>query len=226
MKKNKLSVIIRTKNEEQFIGACLQSILDNLFKPEIIIIDNNSTDKTLEIIRYFIQDPYLKNETAKNYTKIKIFNIDDYTPGRSLNLGVKNATQDNILIMSAHCELNKINIDKHIDELNKYICIFGNQIPVFFGKKITKRYIWSNFGSKKKENYFSNFENRYFIHNALCMYKKKLLLKNPFDEKLQGKEDRYWINNMMKKKIKFLYDPSLEAKHNYTLAGNTWKGIG
>lgn len=226
MKKDNLSVIIRTKNEEKFIGNCIQSILDNIFKPEIVIIDNNSTDRTLEIIRYFIQDPYLKNNEVNNYTNIKILKIDDYTPGKALNLGVKKCSNENLLIISAHCELTKFNLKKQTENLNKYKCIFGNQIPIFFGKKITKRYIWNNFGEKKIENYFSNFENRYFIHNALCIYKKKVLIKNPFNENLQGKEDRYWINKMIKKKIKFLYDPALEAKHNYTEAGNTWKGIG
>ena len=226
MKKDNLSVIIRTKNEEKFIGNCIQSILDNIFKPEIIIIDNNSTDRTLEIIRYFIQDPYLKNNNVKNYTNIKIFKINNYTPGKALNLAVKKSSNENILIISAHCELTKFNFKKHTEDLKKYKCIFGNQIPIFFGKKITKRYIWNNFGSIKIENYFSNFENRYFIHNALCFYKKEILIKNPFNENLQGKEDRYWINKMIKKKIKFLYDPALEAKHNYTESGNTWKGIG
>ncbi len=52
-KLNNFSVIIRTRNEEQWIGYTIQSVLDNLFKPEIIIIDNNSSDKTLEIVNQF-----------------------------------------------------------------------------------------------------------------------------------------------------------------------------
>ena len=225
--KEKITVIIRSKNEEQFIGNCIQSVLDNIFKPEIIIVDNNSNDKTLEVVRYFMQDPFLKSKNEKNYTDIKVFKINDYTPGKALNLAVKNASNQNILIISAHCELTNFKIHKHLKDLKKYKCIFGNQIPIFFGKKITKRYIWSNFGDAPKENYFSTHEKRYFIHNALCMYYKKTLKKNLFDENLQGKEDRYWINKTMNKKsTKFLYDPALEAKHHYTAAGNTWKGIG
>ena len=48
-----VSVIIRTKNEEQFIGHVVQSVVDNLKKPEIIIIDNFSEDATLDIIKLF-----------------------------------------------------------------------------------------------------------------------------------------------------------------------------
>ena len=58
---NKVSVLIRTKNEEQWIGHCIQSILDNIDNPEIIILDNNSSDRSLQIARSFLQDKNLKN---------------------------------------------------------------------------------------------------------------------------------------------------------------------
>ena len=42
-----------TKNEEKYVGYAIQSILDNIYKPEIIILDNNSNDQTLQIVRLF-----------------------------------------------------------------------------------------------------------------------------------------------------------------------------
>ena len=36
--KKKISVIIRTKNEERWIGHCMQSVLEFMHKPEIIIL--------------------------------------------------------------------------------------------------------------------------------------------------------------------------------------------
>ncbi len=222
--KDKVTVIIRTRNEERWVGHAIQSILDLIYKPEIIIIDNNSTDETLNIVGYFIQDPILKGNN-KNYTDIKIHKISQYTPGKSINLGVKKARNSIVMIMSAHCQLKKMNLKKHIKDLKKYACIFGKQNPIYQGKNITKRYIWSHFKDKEKINMFSEFENRYFLHNALAIYNKKFLTKYPFNEKLVGKEDREWVNNIIKKKQLTLYDPSLEAIHHYTPDGNTWKGI-
>ena len=74
-KKDNISVVIRTRNEERWIGHAIQSILDHINQPEIIIVDNQSTDQTLSIVRYFIQDPKLENKN-KNYTEIKVFKID------------------------------------------------------------------------------------------------------------------------------------------------------
>ncbi|MDC3274651.1 glycosyltransferase [bacterium] len=224
-KLNNFSVIIRTRNEEQWIGYTIQSVLDNLFKPEIIIIDNNSSDKTLEIVNQFSQDPLLNSNSSK-YTKIKIFNIDNYSPGKALNLGVKKSSKKNILIISAHCILKKFNEEQILNSLKKNVCVFGNQIPIYQGKKITKRYIWSHFLDTKNTNMFSKLENRYFLHNALAVYRSEILKKYPFDPNLTGKEDRYWANMIVKKKLNYLYEPMLVAEHQYTTNGNTWKGIG
>ena len=47
---NKLvSIIIRTKYEERWISSCLRSVFRQSYKNiEVIIVDNSSTDKTLE----------------------------------------------------------------------------------------------------------------------------------------------------------------------------------
>ena len=52
----RVSIVITTKNEEANIGNCLRSIKAQGYpqdKTEIIVVDNNSTDKTKEIIRSF-----------------------------------------------------------------------------------------------------------------------------------------------------------------------------
>ena len=133
------SVIIRARNEERWIGYAIQSALDHLSKPEIIIVDNNSTDKTVEIVKFFSENPNLNNET-NNYSKIKIINIKNYSPGRALNLGVKNSSKKYIMILSAHCILKRFDEKNIIKNMKKNECVFGNQIPIWNGKKITKRY--------------------------------------------------------------------------------------
>jgi glycosyltransferase involved in cell wall biosynthesis len=50
----KVSVVVPAYNEELFIGRCLGSLVGQSVKPdEIIVVDNNSTDKTAEIAKRF-----------------------------------------------------------------------------------------------------------------------------------------------------------------------------
>ncbi len=226
LKSENLSVIIRNKNEERWIGHAIQSIIDLVVCPEIIVIDNNSTDNSLSIVKNFMQDPLLESRNSKNYTEVKIINIEDYTPGKAINLGVKNSERDYILIMSSHCVLKKINLNLLQKKIKNYCAIFGNQIPIWNGKKINKRYIWSHFIDEEKQNMFSDHEKRYFFHNAISFFHKETLVKKPFDEFIQGKEDRYWINQRVKDGESFLYDPTMSVDHHYTINGNTWKGVG
>ena len=52
-----VSVIIPSYNHERFVGACIQSALNQTFQDfEIIITDDGSTDRTVKVIENF-KDP-------------------------------------------------------------------------------------------------------------------------------------------------------------------------
>ena len=207
-----ISVIIRCKDEEQYIGHTIQSVIDSFDKPEIIIVDNNSKDESMSIVKMFKKDKSLKN--GGNYTNIKIYNLDDYSPGKSINFGVSKCSNDYVLVLSSH------------SQITHHCVVWGKQIPIYKGKKITPRYVWSNFKDEDKINYFCDYEDRYFLHNAFSFYKRNVLVEYPFDENLTTKEDRYWINDRVKEKLTSFYDSNLICNHHYTDNGSTWKGIG
>ena len=157
---------------------------------------------------------------------IKTVKIDKYTPGRSINLGVKEASKDYILLLSAHCQITSIDLDLITKNLIKFKAIFGQQNPIYRGKKITKRYIWSHFGDEEVINMYSDIENRLFFHNAFSFFKKETLISTPMSEKYSGKEDRYWAKDIAKKGNKYIYIPNIKVNHFYTGNGATWKGLG
>ena len=50
----KISLIIPTYNEEKYISGCLDSIVEQKIQPdEVILVNNNCTDKTLSIIKNY-----------------------------------------------------------------------------------------------------------------------------------------------------------------------------
>jgi glycosyltransferase involved in cell wall biosynthesis len=82
-----ISVIIAAYNEEAFIGRCLESIKNQTFKDfEILVIDGNSKDKTVEIVR--------------RYTD-KIFYSNKGSPGPARNVGVNNCSGDIVAFTDA-----------------------------------------------------------------------------------------------------------------------------
>lgn len=212
----KVSVIIRNRNEENHIGFAIQSCLDFFDKPEIIVVDDNSMDDSIRVVNLF-----------KDRTKIKIVSIKNYTPGKSINLGVKYVTNPYTLILSAHSQITSVDKKQLLKDLSNNLAVFGNQTPIYKGRKISKRYVWSHFTTKREKNLFSSIENRPFLHNAFCYYNTEYLLKYPMPEQYSSKEDRYWAANILDEGFSYIYDGiSQTCNHFYTSNGATWKGIG
>ncbi len=210
-----VSIIIRNRNESEYIGFAIQSCIDQFKNPEIIIVDNNSTDESLEIVNLFI-----------DRTDIKIVEITDYTPGKSINLGVQNASRDIILVLSAHSQITEVNLERVQEILIHHKAVMGQQNPIYRGKKISKRYIWSHFIDEPCVNMYSDIENRQFLHNAFWFYKREDLLENPMPEQYPGKEDRFWAIDIVNRGYTYWYSPEFKCNHFYTNNGATWKGIG
>lgn len=78
--KMKISVIIPVYNEEKYIKKCLDSLKNQIIKPdEIIVVDNNCTDKTLKIVKKFSNKLPIKIASEKKqgmiFARNKGFNI-------------------------------------------------------------------------------------------------------------------------------------------------------
>lgn len=57
MRANKLSVIVPVYNEENYIGTCLEALLEQGEDvAEILVVNNNSTDSTVSIVESFVHD--------------------------------------------------------------------------------------------------------------------------------------------------------------------------
>lgn len=70
----KVSVIVPAFNEEKFIGACLESLQNQTVKAEeIIVVDNNCTDKTVEIASKYSVRIVKEPRQGMTYSRAKGF---------------------------------------------------------------------------------------------------------------------------------------------------------
>lgn len=84
------SIIIRAFNEEKRLGRLLEGISQQAIQDvQVILVDSGSTDNTVKIAK-------------ENNIDIVSINPQDFTFGRSLNMGIEAAESNFILIASAH----------------------------------------------------------------------------------------------------------------------------
>ena len=108
-----ISIIIPSRNEEKFIGKCLDSIIANDFpknKLEVLVVDGISEDRTREVVKEYTEK-YLFIRLLDNPKKI--------TPS-SLNIGIKNAKGEIIMRMDSHATYGKEYITKCVKYLREY----------------------------------------------------------------------------------------------------------
>lgn len=199
MKNPKVSVIIRTKNEERWIGSCLRAINDQTYKDfEIIIVDNNSKDKTIK--------------KAKNHLIKDVIYIDDYLPGKALNVGIEKSKGDYFVCISAHCvPTNKYWLEtlvNSIEEDKSFAGVYGRQEPMAFSSLSDKRDLLIVFGLDRKIQKYDSF-----FHNANSIVRRKLWEKVPFDDKTTNIEDRLWAQEMLNLGYKLMYEPKASVYH-------------
>lgn len=108
-----VSIIIPCRNEEKYIGKCLDSIISQDYskdKLEVLVIDGMSEDRTKEIIKnYSSKFPFIKIlDNPKKFTNF------------AFNIGIKEAKGEIIMLMGAHASYEKDYISKCLKYLNEY----------------------------------------------------------------------------------------------------------
>lgn len=95
-----ISIVIPCCNEENYIEGCIRSLQDQRhddFSLEIIVVDGNSTDRTLSICQ----------DLRQEYANLVIVNNPKRFTPFGLNIGVRAATGDYVLICSAHASFSQ-----------------------------------------------------------------------------------------------------------------------
>jgi rhamnosyltransferase len=200
-----VSLIIRTKNEERWISSCLESVFSQEFKDfEVVIVDNNSTDKTLEKVR--------------RYNQIRIVTVDEYLPGKALNAGIKASSGRYIVCLSGHCiPVNNVwlgSLLKNI-KLRGVAGVYGRQQPLSYSSDFDKRDLLITFGLDRKVQIMDSF-----FHNANSMIRRSVWEEVPFDDEISNIEDRIWAREVIKKGYKIIYEPSASVYHYHGIHQN------
>ena len=178
-----VSIVIRTKNEEQWIGHCLDSIFSQSYRvSEVVIVDNGSSDNTLKI--------------CSRYKDVKVIKIKKYLPGLSLNRGIAETKSELVGIISSHC----------IPKDNKWLSfmvsgfknakvsgVYGRQIPTSYSSHNDVRDLFITFGEESRIQ-----KNDSFFHNANSMIRRKTWVKVKFDEEATNIEDRIWAQKILR----------------------------
>ena len=199
-----ISVVLRAKNEAKWIGRCLAALrAQKLGNLDIILIDNESSDDTVEIARSY-------------NVRIDTISQSDFTFGRALNQGIDLARNEIVALLSAHCipgnELWADYLYAHLEgkTASRNCGVYGRQEPLPETTEVDRRDLWTTF---RKERFIQTKD--YFFHNANSAIRKSIWKSVPFDEELNGVEDCDWGRKMINSGHSIVYEPSAWVYHHH-----------
>ena len=197
-KKINYSLIIPAYNAEKTIKYCLESVkkIYDKHNIEVIVCDNSSTDRTIEIIKKF---PF----------KI-IINKKKQTAGSTRNKGAMNSRYDNLIFLDSDCVApkNLIRILEKTPNFYKQNCIAGN---------FSTNNIFKNFFSLYKTSYahfkLKNQKDN-VLNSAIMFIKKKHFVKvGMFNENLKSMEDDDFSIRFQNSGYFIYFNKNLEVHH-------------
>ena len=196
-------VVIRCKNEINWLPRVLSSLNCQSIKPtRIILVDDASDDGSKE---------YARNENCV----VLDYDKSEFNYSYALNLGIKETSEDKILILSAHCELvTTASVQNMIEVRHAYNAagVYGRQVPTARSNPVDTRDLLTVFGRERIV-----FEEFPFFHNAFSLIDRVAWEKCPFNENQNGVEDRFWAREQALKGRKIIYEPESIVFHEHGL---------
>ncbi|MGW8251665.1 MAG: glycosyltransferase, partial [Anaerolineales bacterium] len=193
------SVVIRAYNEAGHIGRLLDGITQQtLRESQIILVDSGSNDETLSIARrYPVQVVHIQPE--------------QFTFGRSLNLGISHAQAELVVIASAHV------YPVYPDWLERLLAPFADpQVGLTYGKQrgdqttqFSEGQVFARWFPER-----SNPQQEHpFCNNANAAIRRALWQEQPYDESLSGLEDLDWAHRILERGYRIAYAAEAEVVH-------------
>jgi len=207
-----VSIIIRARNEEKYLGCVLKKLKQQTFQDfEIVVVNNESQDRTEEIAREF-------------GAKIIFLPKNDFTYPYACNLGAKNSVGKFLLFLSAH------SIPLANNWLQSGLANFQNdRVAGVYGPTfalpeapLAEKFFYNFLGKKKKKKkaFFIKPEEAGMgvlgFTNALI--RRDLWEKYNLNEEFAaGGEDGDWVKHWLARGYIIIHEPKFAVYHSHCL---------
>lgn len=198
-------VVMRSHNDMPLIAETLSRLHEQDRAFELVCLDNESTDGTVEEVR--------------KYTK-RIVNIPagTYVPGRVLNLGMEQSQGRFVVFLNSDCTPQNTwwlsSLLRGFDRDDRVAAVFGRQIPRDDCHPLHAKDTEDTYGDGERQKYW-----RHCFSMASSAISRSVWESMPFNEDLQYSEDIDWTWRARQEGYTIRYVPEsvVMHSHNYTL---------
>ncbi|MCX0389374.1 glycosyltransferase, partial [Clostridium perfringens] len=187
-----ISIIVPVYNSEKYIDRCIESLLNQTLKNiEIIIINDGSTDKSEEIIKYY----------SKSDKRVVLINKKNGGVSSARNLGIEKANGKYISFVDSDdwCNLDMFEIlYNNAEKYNSDLTNIGYFLDNKNGVCKLKECFDKNVFSKDKDEIAEILNELPMGYSVLKLYRRDLLKNIRFNENINFGEDAIFVLDYIK----------------------------
>ena len=163
-----ISIVIPNFNKSDFISETISSVINQTYPNwELIIVDDGSTDNSIEVISRFVNAD----------KRIKLFERDRLPKGGSTcrNIGLQHAKGDFVIYLDSDDLLKSTSLENRIFEIkkNKYVDFVVYPMSTFYKKIGDSKSVWI----PPSKNHLSKFLSHDLPWQTMQpMWKKEFLM--------------------------------------------------
>lgn len=164
----KFSIIIPTRNVEKYIKKCLDSVLNQTFKDfEIIVVDDNSTDNTKNII--------------KKYKQVKLIEEKTIGVSEARNIAIKEAKGEYLAFLDSDDWWDEQLLEKLNESSKNDPDVIRYQLRTVTDEGVKTDYNEKSFENKNGVEAFELLTKYHFVDAACCnAIKRKYFQKEKY----------------------------------------------
>ena len=205
------SIVIRTLSEARYLGAALEAVAAQDYPApcrEVVVVDSGSTDATLQI--------------AQKYgCRIVHIRREDFSFGRSLNVGCDAAQGDFLVFISGHC------VPTDSSWLWNLLLPFRDeQVAITYGRqqggpetKFSEHCLFEKYFPAAGDG---GHQAPFFCNNANSAFRRTAWAGLRFDETLTGLEDMHLARRLWDGGARVAYVPGASVYHYHH---ETWRQV-
>jgi len=207
----KISIIIPVYNTEKYVAECIESCLNQTYKDfEIIVINDGSTDKSVDII-----SEYHKN----NKDKITLIHKENGGTGSALNTGFERMAGEWFKWVSADDVLYPTALETMMDLIekipdNKQYIFYTNYNIIDEDGGVIKPFDEPNRTTLTRDLRNVELMNNFYGNASSSLIHKSLMDKVGLFKKMSFAEDlEYWLRACIKHKFTLFHLPFRSIKY-------------
>jgi rhamnosyltransferase len=200
------TVIVRARNAAGTIEQTLESLRGQTVRAEILVVDSGSTDGTLDIARRLA-------------TRLVQIPPAEFTFGRALNVGAREARGRIHFALSSHCR------PEGDDWIERSLALFERpDVGAACGAQVLPD------GSPLESTYYESLEHaqahpQWGFSNHASSWRAEVWRRFPFNERIPAAEDREWSWRVLGADMTIAFDPAIwvDLSHRWKSAHEAYR---